>query len=60
MNEIIFYNGFNLLVDIILVFTTYKVAKGIGKSVSKNKRTSIYLSGYVDGYRKCDQDNTPF
>ena len=27
---IIFYNGFNLLVDIVLVFITYKVAKGIG------------------------------
>jgi hypothetical protein len=26
----IFYNGFNLLVDIILVVVTYKIAKGIG------------------------------
>lgn len=60
MNEIIFYNGFNLLVDIILVFITYRIAKGIGKSTSKNKRTSIYLSGYVDGYRKSEQDNIPF
>lgn len=27
---IMFYNGFNLLLDIIFVYITYKIAKGIG------------------------------
>ena len=27
---IIFYNGFNLVLDIALVYFTYKIAKGIG------------------------------
>ena len=35
----IFYNGFNLLVDLILVFVVYVVAHGIGfrKGLNKNK-----------------------
>ncbi len=41
----IFYNGFNLLVDIILVLITYKVAKGIG---------------YRQGYWQAEDDNIPF
>ena len=30
MHEIIFYNGFNLVFDIALVYVTYRIAKGIG------------------------------
>jgi hypothetical protein len=35
----IFYNGFNLMVDLILVFVVYVVAHGIGyrKGLGKNK-----------------------
>jgi hypothetical protein len=41
----IFYNGFNLLVDIVLVVITYKVAKGVG---------------YREGYYKAESDLIPF
>lgn len=30
MHEIIFYNGFNLLLDIIFVFIAYRIGKRIG------------------------------
>ena len=35
----IFYNGFNLLVDLILVFVVYVIAHGIGfrRGLNKNK-----------------------
>lgn len=41
----IFYNGFNLLVDIILIAITYKIAKGIG---------------YDQGYAQSEEDHIPF
>lgn len=44
MHEIIFYNGFNLLVDIILVFATYKVAKGIGYRQAERDNIPFQLS----------------
>jgi hypothetical protein len=39
ITEMIFYNGFNLLVDLILVFVVYVVAHGIGfrRGLNKNK-----------------------
>lgn len=42
MNEIIFYNGFNLLVDIIIALSVGLIAYG----VSKRK---AYIDGYTDG-----------
>ena len=27
---IMFYNGFNLLLDIVFIYITYKISKGIG------------------------------
>lgn len=45
MHEIIFYNGFNLLVDIIIVFITYRIAKS---------------SGYRQGYYQAEADLIPF
>lgn len=45
MHEIIFYNGFNLLLDIVFVYVAYR----IGKSV-----------GYRQGYYDCETDLIPF
>jgi hypothetical protein len=52
----IFYNGFNLLLDIIFVI----VAFAIGKAVAKRKLTADYYDGYIDGYRQADKDHIPF
>jgi len=52
----IFYNGFNLLLDIIFVI----VAFAIGKAVAKRKLTADYYDGYIEGYREADQKNIPF
>ena len=41
----IFYNGFNLLLDIVFVYVAYR----IGKSV-----------GYRKGYYDCETDLIPF
>lgn len=43
--EIIFYNGFNLLVDIIIATIAFTVAYRWGKS-----------DGYVDGYKQGESD----
>lgn len=40
----IFYNGFNLLVDIVIAFIVYKFA---------------FSSGYSAGYRDAEDDNAP-
>jgi hypothetical protein len=42
MNEIIFYNGFNLLVDII-------IALSVGLSVYALRNRKAYIDGYTDG-----------
>jgi hypothetical protein len=31
MHEIIFYNGFNLLLDIIFIYVAYRVGRAIGR-----------------------------
>ena len=41
----IFYNGFNLLLDIVFVYVAYR----IGKS-----------TGYGNGYRQAEEDSIPF
>ena len=40
----IFYNGFNLLVDLIIGFVVYKLA---------------FSAGYSNGYRDGEEDNAP-
>lgn len=41
----IFYNGFNLLVDIIIIAITYKIA---------------FSAGFDRGYWQAEDDNIPF
>jgi hypothetical protein len=52
----IFYNGFNLLLDIIFV----AIAFSIGKAFANRKLTADYYDGYVDGYRQAESDSIPF
>jgi hypothetical protein len=52
----IFYNGFNLLLDIVFVLVAYL----IGKAVAKRRLTADYYDGYIDGYRQADKDHIPF
>jgi hypothetical protein len=45
MHEIIFYNGFNLLLDIVFVYVAYRIGKSIG---------------YQQGYYQAEDDLIPF
>jgi len=52
----IFYNGFNLLLDIVFVLVAYL----IGRAVSKRRFTADYYDGYTDGYRQAEKNHIPF
>ena len=48
----IFYNGFNLLVDLILVFVVYVIAHGIGFRRGLNKNKPPFQACWFDTTQK--------